>query len=529
MPSYHPIIYVRGYAMTEGERDETTADPFCGFNLGSTVYRASPDKKEKPRKFVFESPVLRLIKDHQYETVIENGMDLMDEGWNGKVPERSIIIFRYYEQASGLLGTGKTLSVIEFAQQLQELIRKLQEKVCATTGMAKADFRCHLVAHSMGGLVCRAFLQNDKCGTPATRKLVDKYFTYATPHNGIDMVGMNVPSWLGLNDLNNFNREAMRSYLAIDKLNPTGAEKGRADWLQEDKFPSRRVFCLIGSNRGDYEVAMGISRTFAGNGSDGLVKIQNASVWGVKANGDISQPCATAFVYRAHSGYFGIVNSEESYQNLTRFLFGDLRIDIWFDIDEVQVPDELRADDLKGKVDALYQFELAVSPRGKPWSLTRRKAEEDSPACRRHRDLRTGKSSKRVYLSTSFLSSSAKVEGRDDPTSPFNFRIALGIRVPDYIKDRTFWVDGHFEGGYLFQDGLTLSIARPDPATPNGKWSVSYDWERDHIGPATTPADPAELKRKDGKIIISVPVSADREDDHPSITGTLRFEVSAWE
>ena len=25
----HPIIYVRGYAMTQREIDETTADPFC--------------------------------------------------------------------------------------------------------------------------------------------------------------------------------------------------------------------------------------------------------------------------------------------------------------------------------------------------------------------------------------------------------------------------------------------------------------------------------------------------------------------
>lgn len=32
---FHPIIYVRGYAMTPNEIDETTADPFCGFNLGS--------------------------------------------------------------------------------------------------------------------------------------------------------------------------------------------------------------------------------------------------------------------------------------------------------------------------------------------------------------------------------------------------------------------------------------------------------------------------------------------------------------
>jgi hypothetical protein len=41
---WHPIIYVRGYAMAQGEIDQTTADPFCGFNLGSTVYWVASDK-----------------------------------------------------------------------------------------------------------------------------------------------------------------------------------------------------------------------------------------------------------------------------------------------------------------------------------------------------------------------------------------------------------------------------------------------------------------------------------------------------
>ena len=48
---FHPIIYVRGFAMTRAEIDETSADPFCGFNLGSTVYRAVPDKRRSFRKF----------------------------------------------------------------------------------------------------------------------------------------------------------------------------------------------------------------------------------------------------------------------------------------------------------------------------------------------------------------------------------------------------------------------------------------------------------------------------------------------
>lgn len=38
---FHPIIYVRGYAMSRGEIDATSADPFGGFNVGSTVSRCA--------------------------------------------------------------------------------------------------------------------------------------------------------------------------------------------------------------------------------------------------------------------------------------------------------------------------------------------------------------------------------------------------------------------------------------------------------------------------------------------------------
>ena len=41
----------------------------------------------------------------------------------------------------------------------------------------------------MGGLVCRAFLQNTECDPEGMRGAVDKFFTYATPHNGIDLGG----------------------------------------------------------------------------------------------------------------------------------------------------------------------------------------------------------------------------------------------------------------------------------------------------------------------------------------------------
>jgi hypothetical protein len=33
---YHPIIYVRGFAGSQGEIEDTVGDPYMGFNLGST-------------------------------------------------------------------------------------------------------------------------------------------------------------------------------------------------------------------------------------------------------------------------------------------------------------------------------------------------------------------------------------------------------------------------------------------------------------------------------------------------------------
>lgn len=149
------------------------------------------------------------------------------------------------------------------------------------------------------------------------------------------MVGVNVPSWLKAAEINTFNTSKMAKYL---NLATYYKKTKRVDGLPESAFPSRKVFCMIGTNRADYEAAMGLSRAFSGHGSDGLVRIENASLSGVSDVGNPTAPCATAYAYRTHSGVFGIVNSAEGYQNLTRCLFGDLRIDIWVDIHNVRLP-----------------------------------------------------------------------------------------------------------------------------------------------------------------------------------------------
>ena len=515
----HPIIYVRGYAMSRSEIDDTAADPFCGFNLGSTVFRAMADRAKPPRKYIFESPLVRLGSDFGYADVFTDGHDIMDDDWTGGLSRACIIIYRYYDPASTLLGTGETPMIQTFAQGLSKLIARVRDLVCQDPDnhLSKETFRCYLVAHSMGGLVCRAFLQNPELDPERSRGLVDKFFTYATPHNGIDMAGINVPGWLTANDLSNFSRTEMAKYLSLDEL---FRRTQRVDWLPETALPADRMFCLIGTDRSDYEVAQGLSRTFAGHGSDGLVRIENAWLCGVGPNGPVSSPVAKAFVYRSHSGHFGIVNSEESYQNLTRFLFGDIRVDIWLDLEQLRLPPDVQREEDAGRaVDALYQFEVLASPRGKLWYLTRRIAEEDSVACVRHQEWKAnGGTPQSLYLSTVFLDSDARL----DPTRPsLAYSMTLGVRVPDYEVERKLWLNEHYEGGYLFRDSVAVEIFLPQLGHP--RLEVRYDWQSENPGRATREL-PA---RAPGDAKLELLIGFDNRKS-PGVSGKLRFVASAW-
>ncbi|MDL2283942.1 hypothetical protein LJC19_02195 [Oxalobacter sp. OttesenSCG-928-P03] len=518
---FYPIIYVRGFAMTDSEIDETTADPFCGFNIGSTVYRAVPEKNRAPRKFIFESPLVRLGSDFGYSDVYEDGYDILDPEWHddgkNKLPSRSIVIFRYYDEASRLLGTGKVPPISDFSQKLSELILRVRDIVCANkeNGISKKDFRCYLVAHSMGGLICRGMLQNPKNDKGNARQYVDKFFTYATPHDGIDIMGMNVPSWLGMMDINNFSREKMADYL---DLKAAYKKNGSVAYIPEDRFPSERVFTMVGTNRQDY--ALAASRTFVGHGSDGLVKIENATLCGLNADNTPGAPCAKAFTYRAHSGYFGIVNSEEAYQNLTRFLFGDVRVDVWVDVNDIRLPEEVQASAKKGnKINALYQFETLMSPRGKMWSLSRRVAEEDSVACLSQEEWdKRGKKNSTLYLSSVFLANRARV---NQARPSLAYSMSLGVRMPDYEVERRLWFNEHYEGGYLFRDSIILEMVPPQEK--GGNWQVKYAWQGQGSVPAIHEVDTKKVKG--GKVEVRIPFDSNTT---PGISGQMRFVVSRW-
>ncbi|MGC4030649.1 MAG: hypothetical protein QM754_02710 [Tepidisphaeraceae bacterium] len=520
--SCHPIIYVRGYAMSQSEIDETTSDPFNGFNIGSVTYRATPDPKKPPNKFIFESPVVRLAKEYGYSTAFADGLDIVDTNFNNDIQRKTIVVHRYYEEASSLFGDAAKKPIEHFATRLSELVARLRDLVAKGPDAVDPEkFKCYLVAHSMGGLICRAFLQNPALDTKKVAGCVDKFFTYATPHNGIDLGKFNVPGILGAFDINNFNRERMAEYLAL----PESLKKSeRADWVpQNDLFP-RKVFCMIGTNRADYKAAYGLSRTFVGDGSDGLVKIANASVWGyAPKTGEKTGPAAKGYCYRSHSGWYGIVNSEESYQNLVRFLFGNVRVDVRVEITDVRLPAALASE--KKPIDALYQFETTIGLRGKPWFLTRRTAEEDSAACRTHEELKNSApaTGKTIDLCTVFMANRYVMAGMNN----FAYRMGLGIRVPDYTVDGVLWFDKHYEGGYLFRDAVISEIT--PPAKPGDSWGVKFSWETQNAMAATRTAPLNNLSNGDAEIVLEFDSkSDDNSPSTPGIAGRVIFRVSQW-
>jgi hypothetical protein len=211
-------------------------------------------------------------------------------------------------------------------------------------------------------------------------------------------------------------------------------------------FPVDELFCLVGSNPEDYDVALGLSSKAVGARSDGLVQIDNAAVRGAPL----------AIVHRAHSGRYGIVNSEEGYQNLQRFLFGDLKVQIelvGFTVGR-SAPDEVE-----------FQLDVALAIRGLPVLVHEQTAAHFCPI-----QIERWKEGNPIDspqpLLTTFLSSHAPrplVGGKAVP----RLRHALRLRLLSMVeKQGRFFFDDHMEQTEDWQDTLVVDIQPPSPGQP---------------------------------------------------------------
>jgi len=514
-PPFYPIIYVRGYAGTQGEVEDTVATPYMGFNLGSTKTRQLHTGKTYP--YVFESPLIRLMKDHKYHDAYRDGQIKPD----GPVPPNSIWIFRYYDITSKEMGPGQRKEIEFHAKKLREFILHVQKAVLEP-GEKRTNFRVYLVAHSMGGLICRCYLQNkkipglnEKLNSDGNHKGVDKLFTYATPHGGIEFrKGLGwaegFRDFMDINNQGNFGGKRMREFLGLKP-----GEK-HLNTLN-GKYPTERVFSLVGTDSRDYGAAGGLSRRSVGPLSDGLVQIENASVLG----------SPRAFIHRSHSGHYGIVNSEAGYQNLRRFLFGKIRAHVEMDVDKINLPPglnkKIKSGDIKDKdIKASFYVETVFSMRGVPIELNRRTIDEESAIRRPYNIFKK----KTTQLFTAFLLHSAQTN-KSQPLLGYSLRIQ--IRVPEYVVKGWFFSED-FEGGMLFSDKLNIEIEYDENnlnKTEDFKnvleaKSISYGWDREGPNQAKNPLD---FTKKTGGLIAEIPFG---QNTVQGILGRIRITLSPW-
>jgi hypothetical protein len=503
-------------------------------------------------------------------------------------PLAVLAIYRYYDAVSRAFGDGNRPGMETYGWGLGRLIIDLLDATGAPG--------IYLVAHSMGGLVARTFLQNEtvlddssrgtggRCAAIAAlvareprltisqdqwaraRASVRSLFTYGTPHNGISGQGgfgnsllSPVDALLGL-EMSNFERTRMCEYLD----NSPGAEANSL----AGRFHVRDTFCLVGTAASDYPAAAGFSRRLVGQLSDGLVEIDNAIVHGP----DPSLPggtalAARAYVRRAHSGPYGMVNSEEGFGNLSRFLFGDMRIDADLLVQRIDLPPELEErkqeadrNNTDAGIRASYSFETALRVRGERWVMTERLARDGAAIFRRYDELFPRKKlgselnitdqieldrqrHRRLELFTAFLDTQLRtldsdpdiVEGKS-LTGTLGFALRLRVAVPDYEVEGSFWRRHHYEGSALLDRDLVF-LGFSDP-TAHGGWDLAWGPNAadatnsqlriisDSIEAAPGPVTASAYRRNLPKAVeFWIPVA---EAGPPAFSAWLRLTASAW-
>jgi len=466
---YYPIVYVRGYAMRASEREETFNDTYYGFSATSVEKRQAPP----PQFFeadVFEGQLIRLmkIKDYGYADSVNRGLEVFHSN-----PSRSVWVSRFYDQD---VFRDTIRSIEDHAEDLYKFVcvtipTRLKESN-VDLGQHDQDYKVILVAHSMGGLVCRTLIQNilPHKYQEDPKRWIYRLVTMGTPHRGIDLGRIPdvlenfLTSRLNPFDANIFSAERMRAYLKLKggtQDMPLYDVHSLGDVRATHAFPVKRCLCIIGSDYRSY----GITKEVTGSFSDGLVKQDHAYVVAGEAprdGGDYPEErkCFWANVHRAHSGYRGIVNSYESYENIERFLFGDTRADII--LENVAIATAAPRDGEQ----YFYDFEFLLSIRKSGTYLHRRQQDPCENAIR----LERNKIPPRLLFHTAFMNSRL----RDDREQFSHF--SGKFRVVEHRVRAGFLWDHEYPERPIYNETVEVRVGDVDR---DGRADVGYRWLSD--------------------------------------------------
>lgn len=236
-----------------------------------------------------------------------------------------------------------------------------------------------------------------------------------------------------------------------------------------------------------------------------------------------------------------MVNSEEGFGNLSRFLYGDIRVDGSLTVRELGLPPALQREKDSHpalKINASYSFESYLRVRGENWAMTERLVQNGSAAFRRYDELlgkndpadmglsekqqREKKWNKSVELFSAFLDTKLRI----DPTreekvqgiaikDTMGFALRLRVAVPDYEVNGRPWRVNHYEGSSLLdQDFVFLAFEEEE-----GNWGLAWgvnrpDSSSDDLEVVQSPAEDARAedgatafrRKKNGTLQFWLPI-----------------------
>jgi pimeloyl-ACP methyl ester carboxylesterase len=374
---YYPIVLVRGFDPLGG----ANRDPFNGFNDATAYLDAVYSSRD------FEGFILSFLNDktHPYTSTLnvlrfhepqeklhpefdfrEYGLDFTDCCFSRADPQamdslkeladkaRTFWVFNFYAAYQGNIWRRRHFKTIPyFARELQRFIAVVK----AMTGASQVN----LVAHSMGGVVVRHLIQR-RYGSKATaQQHINRIATLGSPltgityldHGFIDLlrsgVSLGRSSELDAMDPDHMRqpieyavKDGLADSLATEEEGDINSDYGFASHAASSKgdrersiysltvqdssgtkvnyWDPARWLCVIGTREEGY--AAGLGRTgslLRDNGrSDGLVAQDHAWLEG----------CPRAYLHKIHGGPDSLITSRDSFEVVTRYLFGTHDIEI---------------------------------------------------------------------------------------------------------------------------------------------------------------------------------------------------------
>ena len=171
-------------------------------------------------------------------------------------------------------------------------------------------------------------------------------------------------------------------------------------------------------------------------------------------------------------------------------------------------------------MELLAAIETAAALRGLNVFLNERRVAQQSAIRRTYERLVHQKKDKQIYLFSGYLMDKGKMAHSADDALAFT--VELGVQVPVYEVDNRFWMDDHFEGGYVYKDTITLHVFRnaKQPVVKYGLASLS--------GPGVADKTLSLKATSRGQFSMEIPIGFSEGTTNPPKPGMRgKFEMIA--